>query len=157
MSSRIIFSDFLRMILVLEMLLAFGCRTSKTSVYDQVYNATITYPFYYEAKKIGNDGRQEKLVIRTSSGNTEYSLEIPENVQDYDIEVPVADIGAGRKEPSARNVQMSDRELVSSMPRLSRAAEEEKALMDKAFGVAESGGPKQSPSYLLSLQKINEL
>lgn len=137
-------------------MLGFGCRSS-IDAYDQVYKATITYPFYLETEKIGNDAKQERLIIRTTSGNTEYTVEIPENVQDYDIEVPIADIGKSSEVPvSEKNVQISDRELVANMPRLSREAEEQKALMDKALGVSESGGPRQSPSYLLSIQRINE-
>jgi sugar phosphate isomerase/epimerase len=42
------------------------------------------------------------------------------------------------------------------MPQLPRDTEADRALLDKAFGVGELGGPQQSPSYTLGLARINE-
>jgi tetratricopeptide (TPR) repeat protein len=41
------------------------------------------------------------------------------------------------------------------MPKVNAQTEAELALLNKAFGVGEKDGPKQSPSYIMGIAKIN--
>lgn len=131
-----------------------GCRTSDP--YQDVVQGTIAYPFYRPTKPIGVDLPEDKFVIKTVTGGSEYSVEIPHAADDYDVEVPIADLSDGKATPEkeVKNPQVTDRELVANMPRLNQATEEERALMDKAFGVGEKAGPRQAPSYMMGMAKI---
>ncbi len=140
-------------------LLGYGCSGYDPS--QDILEGQIAYPFNTN-KSIGRDrmGNEDRFVIRTISGPTEYVVEIPGAAQDYDVEVPVADAtGNGYKsgDPKVKNPQITDRELVSAMPNVSHATQEERALMDKAYGVGEKGGPSQAPSFSLAINKINKL
>ena len=135
----------------------FSCST--TDAEEEILHGTIAYPFY-GGEAIGNDRSTagERFVIRTRSGATEYVVEIPHAGRDYDVEVPIArDTDHMEDKFRIKNPSVTDRELVSSMPKLGKATQSERALMDKAFGVGEKGGPKQSPSYSLGLSKIKHL
>lgn len=136
------------------------CACETNSAVEELNNSQIAYPFYH-TNALGQDPTtsRDKFVIRTISGGTEYVVEIPGAAQDYDVEVPIAqptgegNAGAMR----VKNAQLTDRELVASMPKLEQATEEERALMDRAYGVGERGGPRQAPSYTLGINKINQL
>ena len=124
---------------------------------EQIIRGSISYPFYSESHLVGRSQRQDPFVIRTVKGDTEYIVEIPYAAEDYDIEIPLGEIlPADKKNQHFKNAQVTDRELVSSMPKLSAATEEEKALLDKAFGVASNGGPRQAPSYTIGLNRVIE-
>lgn len=146
--------------IISSLFLYFASSCASEDPYDQLINGTIAYPFYATNHPLGKHQSlsDNKFVIRTLSGTTEYVVEIPGAAVDYDVEVPIAAIG-GEEYPKDRvkNATLTDRELVADMPKLSEATQKEKALMDKAFGVGETGGPKQAPSYTLGLSKINDL
>lgn len=136
-----------------------GCASD--DAYDEIVRGTIAYPFYNKDAPLGRtppSTSADRFVIRTISGSTEYVVEIPHAGRDYDVEVPIARSSSdSSRKYRIKNAQMTDRELVSSMPKVSQATEQERMLLDKAFGVGEKGGPKQSPSYSLGINKINEL
>lgn len=152
------FPIFYRLSLALAIGLTLNsCQSSSDDPYNKIIRGTIVYPFYHHTQPLGNDGKDEKFVIRTIAGGTEYVVEIPHAASDYDVEVPIADMENGKLAYKPKNAQVSDRELIASMPKLSTATEDEKALMDKAFGTGEAGGPRQAPSYLINIRKINNL
>lgn len=132
--------------------------------YRDLVEGTIAYPFIEKPTSMGHNGTEEKFVIRTTNGATEYTVEIPHAAAFYDVEVPIADLkgstagsAGGAGEGQVKNPQITDRELVANLPKLSVASREEQALIDQAFGVGEPGGPRQSPSYVLGISKINDL
>ena len=136
----------------------FSC-TSPNDAYEEYANGTISYPFYNQARPIGKNGKfnNDRFVIRTISGSTEHVIEIPGAATEYNVEVPIASQTSQEKKYRIKNAQLTDRELVAGMPKLTGATQAERALMDRAFGVGEKGGPKQSPSYSLGISKINGL
>ncbi len=136
-----------------------GCFSSNRAAYDDYISGTISYPFLGTTKSLGNNGAdRNKFVIRTISGSVEHVVEIPGAATEYDVEVPIASGSSlDEKKYKIKNAQLTDRELVSNMPKLSKATESERLLMDKAFGVGQKGGPRQGPSYSLGIAKINEL
>lgn len=153
LSSHTTFSFYLYLGLLI---FVFGC-SSADDPYERIVKGTISYPFYKPTRSIGKSGEEKKFVIRTVTGNTEYIVEIPGGGRDYDIEVPIAEIKGDEPKEKIKNPQIGDRELVTNMPKMSLTTQEERAVMDKAFGVGEDGGPRQAPSYLLGLHKINKL
>ena len=144
-----------RIALLALLLLLGGCQTRDP--YADLASAPITYPFFAADEPLGQDRAGDKFIIRTISGPTEYVVEIPQAAADYDVEVPVANApGAARNGP-VKNPQITDRELVASMPKLDEKAREDQALTDKIIGVNAHGGPAQSPSYVMNIEKINQL
>lgn len=151
--------------LIVSSLMTYACQSSQDSnldSYEAMVQGTISYPFYLDTDPIGQNGNQHKFVIKTISGGTEYIVEIPEAAADYEVTVPLASLDKGdssqnRDIENARNVQLTDRELVGQFPKLDAATEEERILLDKAFGVSEEGGPRQAPSYTIGLAKLNQL
>lgn len=128
---------------------------------DDILHGTIAFPFLEDQAPIGRDAKEDKFVIRSAVGNTEYEIQIPGAAQDYDIQVPLAEFNesdvmlSGGK--STRNPHLTDKELSSAMPRLDQRDPRTVALTDKAFGVGEQGGPGQGPSYTLALSRIRKL
>lgn len=142
-------------------LLVSGCLFKRSTVEDELNNATIAYPFVEETHPIGADQFEEKFVIRSAVGKTEYTVEIPGAARDYDVEVPIAEIqemdggtGLTRSEREMRP-QMTDRELIADMPKLDDGTNPH--LTDSAFGVGNKKGPEQSPSYTLGIARITNL
>ncbi len=135
--------------------------------YEELVEGSISYPFAAKTDPIGLNGpasSDDKFVIRTMAGQTEYSVEIPHAASFYDVEVPIAEMrgggdalmGGNGLKPT-KNPQITDRELVANLPKLSMATREERALLDQAFGMGDAGGPTQPPSYVMGIAKINEL
>jgi tetratricopeptide (TPR) repeat protein len=56
-----------------------------------------------------------------------------------------------------QNPQLTDRELLSTMPGPSQDQERDRSVLEDAMGVATPEGPEQGPSYSLGLAKIMEL
>lgn len=136
-----------------------SCRSSGTSdEIDQIMHGSITYPFAAPTEPLGKN-KSEKFVIRSTVGNTEYQVEIPHEADDYDIQVPLADISGGRNglaEVGTTNVgdpKSTDREMLAQLPKLG-GNPGDSSVLDKAFGVGPKGGPDQGPSYTLGLAKI---
>lgn len=129
--------------------------------YNDLVEGTIAYPFIEPANPIGYNGNQhdDKFVVRTLAGQTEYVVEIPQGAQFYDVEIPIAQLSGTENGDlkKIKNPQNTDRELVANLPKLSAATREEQALLDQAFGVGEPGGPRQAPSYVVGIAKVNDL
>jgi len=130
---------------------------------DPVAGGTITYPFVDETRAIGRDRPEDKFVIRSAVGDREYTVEIPGAARDYDVQIPLADIGekdpdvlAGRKPRQLPSPVSTDQEMVAALPRLDKDRPTDTALMDAAFGVGNTEGPTQAPSYTLGIAKINQ-
>jgi tetratricopeptide (TPR) repeat protein len=124
---------------------------------EEERSSAITYPFYERDESIGQDRPDDKFVIRTLSGSTEYTVEIPQGAKEYDVEVPIAKNSPDAGDtPRPRNFSLTDRELVADMPKLEGAGDDQ-ALTDKMLGVAPKEGPGQSPSYVLGIEKISKL
>lgn len=135
-----------------------ACQSSSESPTGHIIQGTISYPFYVETDPIGKNGKDDKFVIRTISGDTEYVVEIPHAATDYDVAIPIAQLNENaKKKHTIRNAHITDRELTASFPKLDQEVQNERSLMDKAFGVMESGGPTQAPSYTIGLTKIGNL
>jgi hypothetical protein len=142
-----------------------SCAT-KNSIFggEPETDTAIAYPFVAETPAIGKDGPGESFVIKSAVGDKEYSIEIPGAANDYDVQVPIADIGvtdpdvlSGKKSKDTPNPVSTDREMLANMPRIDREHATDTALVDSAFGVGSADGPKQAPSYTLGLAKIKEL
>jgi tetratricopeptide (TPR) repeat protein len=142
-----------------------GCSASHNAddSLDPVLNGTIQYPFVDETKPLGLNTPEQKFVIRSAVGNKEYSIEIPGEAHDYDVQVPLADLGAGDsfdplggpKPKDLANPTATDAEIIANLPRIERERPTDAAMMDAAFGVGNSEGPAQAPSYTLGMAKIN--
>lgn len=132
---------------------------------DDLLSGTIAYPFVDETKSIGEDrATDDRFIIRSAVGNREYTIEIPGAARDYDVQVPLADIGesdqdvlSGAKPKELGSPVATDKEVVSALPRLERDRATDTALMDSAFGAGGANGPRQAPSYTLGMAKVNEL
>lgn len=139
--------------------LAAGCSSEKDSLQDPIVEklqGTISYPFA-SSPTIGMDAKSENFVIKTSVGSTEYSVEIPHGGQDYDIVIPIAQLG-GDTSPETpykdSEAVTTDKEMISSLPTLENQKRTMTSLLDKAYGAGKKDGPSQAPSYTLKLAKI---
>lgn len=129
---------------------------------EEIRGTPIAFPFIDDEKPLATDGPGEKFVIRSAVGPREYAIEIPGAAQDYDVTVPMADLGekdpevlAGTRPRDLPSPRQTDQELVNAMPRLDASRETDTSMMDQAFGVGPSGGPRQAPSYTLGIARIN--
>lgn len=126
---------------------------------DHVLHGSITYPFV-RTNPLGVNGKPEKFVIKSISGGTEYVIEIPDAGENYDIEIPLAVLQQGKSHENLKNIgsaAQTDREIMGSLPDMSKEAQAKTDFLDKAFGVGKNTGPQQSPSYTLGLAKISRL
>lgn len=143
-----------------------SCWSSTSSDGDaesEILAGEIAYPFVDEARSLGRNGPEEKFVIKSAVGDREYTIEIPGAARDYDVQVPLGDLGetdgdviAGRKPKQLASPVTTDKEMVAALPRLDKSRATDSALMDSAFGVGQTDGPKQSPSYTLGLAKVGD-
>ncbi len=123
------------------------------------------FPFARQTDVIGQNAQNEKFVLKSTVGATEYTIEIPDAARDYDLVVPLADLqSVGKNQTADTNERpnlppssTTDKELVSEFPLMQGRSPEETALTDAAFGVGSSEGPTQAPSYSMKLAKITEL
>lgn len=128
---------------------------------DPILHGTIQYPFVDETRPLGLNIPEQKFVIRSAIGNKEYAIEIPGEARDYDVQVPLADLGSAYDQDvlgnpkSLANPAMTDAEITANLPRLERERPTDTAMMDAAFGVGNADGPEQAPSYTLGMAKIN--
>jgi hypothetical protein len=152
-------------VVVLSLATFFSCtgsRTADTSM-DPILNGTIQYPFVDETRPLGIEPPEEKFIIRSAVGNKEYSVEIPGGARDFDVQVPIADLGsaedfdsvAGRRPDHLSNPVSTDSEMVATLPRLENEKPTDTTIMDAAFGVGNADGPSQAPSYTLGMAKVN--
>jgi tetratricopeptide (TPR) repeat protein len=141
-----------------SLLIFAACTTGPSKRYEEaVDHGVIVYPFAHHDQPIGINQPENKFVIRSVVGNTEYAIEIPGAAEQYDIELPLADLGPeGGIGQATSNLSSAttDLEFERNMPKL--PASPDKALVQGAYGLGEVGGPKQSPSYTLALSRINQ-
>lgn len=119
---------------------------------------TISYPFE-ATQPLGEDTKSDRFIIKTSTGTTQYVVEIPHGGQDYDIVVPLAKLGAQGLDSMRykdSDAVITDKEMISRLPSLENKNRTMTALLDKAYGVGKATGPTQSPSYTLSLVSIKK-
>jgi tetratricopeptide (TPR) repeat protein len=140
------------------------CRCSSTRSEQRFADGTIGYPFIQPQKKLGRDPDSNRFVIKSAVGQTEYSVEIPEAGDGYDIQIPIAALNpqmssdamaVGAKSAKVPNPVATDKELTRALPSITKASPEEVATMDAAMGVGSPEGPVQSPSYSLGIAKVN--
>lgn len=132
---------------------------------DGGLSGTIAYPFVDETNPLGKNGPEEKFVIRSAVGDREYAIEIPGGARDFDVQVPLADLGeatgegglSGRRTPkNLPSPVTTDQEMKSTLPSLDRNRPTDTALLDGAFGAAPAKGPAQAPSYTLGVARVND-
>lgn len=138
-----------------------GCSHSAPTQNAPLYGQ-IAYPFSQPTQSLGRNGPEDKFVIKSVVGNTQYIVEIPRAAKDYDIEIPLADIRKDIEDPlglqpaGVGQPVLTDRELTSQFPNVAQGSEDA-SLVDNAFGVGQGDGPEQSPSYTLAVAKIGKL
>ncbi|MCX6129333.1 MAG: hypothetical protein NTX25_09765 [Proteobacteria bacterium] len=136
-------------------LLISSCRQSSDE-YQNLVEGTISYPFADRTQPIGKDPPGDRFVIRSIRGGAEYVVEIPHAAEDYDISIPMSALPAEAAKPKVQNPQITDRELLSSMPRPTQDQERDRALLDESIGVDPQEGSEQGPSYSLGLARVVE-
>ncbi len=140
---------------LLAMLLG-SCRQSSDQ-YQTLVEGQISYPFADQTRPIGRDASGERFVIRSVKGGAEYIVEIPHGAEDYDISIPMTSMPVDEGKIKVQNPQLTDRELLSTMPGPNQDQERDRSLLEDAMGVGTPDGPEQGPSYSLGLAKIMEL
>jgi hypothetical protein len=143
-------------------LCAMACSTLSQTQED-IRSGKILFPFSEKTDYIGRDRPGNKFIVRSTVGNTEYEIEIPDAARNYDIVVPLTNMqassgaGSSAAEDSSIPSSSTDREFISQFPPLEGKSPEETALLDSAFGVGKAQGPTQGPSYTRKLAKITGL
>ncbi|WP_141732547.1 tetratricopeptide repeat protein [Oligoflexus tunisiensis] len=137
-------------------LLLGSCRQT-TDQYQTLVEGTISYPFADETRPIGRDASSDRFIIRSVKGGAEYIVEIPHGADDYDISIPMTALPVEEDKVKVHNPQITDRELLSTMPGPSQDQERERSMLEEAMGVGAAEGPEQGPSYTLGLARIMEL
>jgi tetratricopeptide (TPR) repeat protein len=129
---------------------------------QDILHGTIAYPFVDENQPIGREPPDDKFIIKSAVGGTEYVVQIPGGARDYDVQVPLADLGvattdvATAAQKAGANPVQTDKEIVSSLPQLKKERPSDTALLDGAFGTGDAEGPRQAPSYTLGIARVNE-
>ncbi len=137
-------------------LLLGSCRQT-TDQYQTLVEGTISYPFADQTRPIGKDAKDERFVIRSVRGGAEYIVEIPHGADDYDISIPMTSLPVDEGKVKVQNPQLTDRELLSTMPGPSQDQERDRSMLEDAMGVGSPDGPEQGPSYSLGLAKLMQL
>lgn len=150
------FATTCKTVLLLLSLLLGACQKT-TDQYQTLVEGQISYPFADETRPIGKDSRDDRFVIRSVRGGAEYIVEIPHGADDYDISIPMTALPVDDSKIKVQNPQLTDRELLSTMPGPSQDQERDRSLLENAMGVATPDGPEQGPSYSLGLAKVMEL
>jgi tetratricopeptide (TPR) repeat protein len=142
-----------------------SCQSGDRDIRKDLNEATIAYPFVGPGYGLGRNGKKESFVIRSSVGQAEYAVEIPDAGNGYDIQIPLAALNppatgealaVGAKGTRAPNPVATDRELVNSLPSIDKSSPTEIATLDAALGVGTKDGPIQSPSYTMGIAKVNQ-
>ncbi len=144
--------------LLLLSILMCTCK-SQSDPYDELSDGQISYPFTDKTEKIGRDpAKNDHFVIRSVRGQSEYIVEIPDGGDDYDIMVPMQGLpgGGGEAKKDPKNPQITDRELISAMPKPDASQERDRAMLEDALGVGATEGSEEGPSYSLGLAKVME-
>ncbi len=143
-------------------MVASSCASDGVDPNEAIMHGTIQYPFS-STDPIGLNREQEKFVIRSAVGGSEYTIEIPGGARDFDVEVPLAAIHGGEnnnllggRPKDLATPNATDKELVNALPSLARKRPTDTAMMDGAFGVGEHNGPRQAPSYSLGISKATK-
>jgi hypothetical protein len=136
-----------------------ACERSRDVMQEDIIQGTIAYPFVNETQSLGRNGPQEKFVIKSAAGGREYQIEIPGAARDYDVQIPIAEIGPEVDSTTTTTTPTgaTDYELTSQHPQLAKSKSIDTNVLDAAFGVADQEGPRQNPSFTKGLAKINDL
>ncbi|MCX6117140.1 MAG: hypothetical protein NT027_06340 [Proteobacteria bacterium] len=125
----------------------------------------IAYPFYNASKRLGEDPESKRFIIKSAIGQAEYTVEIPDAGNGYDIQIPLASLNPpttsealaiGAKNGKVPSPVSTDKELVNSLPSISKTHGEDLSILDAAMGVGSPEGPIQAPSYTLGLARANQ-
>ena len=109
-------------------LMSNSCSTTSEPV-NRV-DGTIAYPFVAETKSVGKSRSKDNFVIKSAVGSAEYTIEIPDADDNYDIQIPLASmnppamsdaLSVGAKGGKAPNPVTTDKEMVSALPSLAAA------------------------------------
>ena len=107
---------------------------------------------------------QNPFVIRTIADNIEYVIEIPSAGEDYNIEIPIAQLKKSFpkvkdfiKERNLSSTSATDKEMLKDLPKSFLKEEKEINDLDRVFGVTKDVTPRQAPSYILGLAKVGQL
>jgi Flp pilus assembly protein TadD len=142
--------------IVLTLIAACSSRRSDEQTFQ---DGAIAHPFLAQTHPIGQDPpKSDRMIIRSTVGNQEYMIEIPEGAQDYDIEIPFTgdgSDGAAASRSGTPNPQLTDAELLAALPRHDAADSQDSALLNKGLSLAPD--QSQGPSYTLGLARVNEL
>ncbi len=158
--SRTVVGTFLAA-MICHLFVISACR-SDSEAEQEIYNSSISYPFGYGTNPIGKDKPldDQRVIIRSTSGNREYVVEIPDGAKDYDLEIPLApELGDGTNSAtrSSSNPQVTDSEMVSDMPQSPAFSNKDSAIINRSLGLGPEHGPQQGPSYTLGIAKVNQL
>ena len=133
---------------------AFQACQQRSDEYQNMVEGTISYPFADKTRPLGKDPSADRFVIRSVKGSAEYTVEIPHGAEDYDISIPMTALPNDEGKNKIQNPQLTDRELLSTMPSPSRDQERDRSLLENAMGVGAQDGVEQGPSYSLGLAKV---
>ena len=119
-----------------------SCRFGQTSNDTKnILHGTIAYPFG-SAKAIGISHNKDKLVLKSLSGQNEYVLELPDDNEDFNLEIPLSEFSNKSKDGLSRKNNIKDpsridREIIANFPNIAKTNRTETAVLDNAFGVSE--------------------
>lgn len=155
------FRSTIKLLAVIALLPACAGTSRDEAADDAGLSGEIAYPFVDETRPLGRNGPDERFIIRSAVGDREYAIEIPGAARDFDVQVPLADLGeatsSGKTRPkSLPSPVTTDAELKAALPSLETARPTDTALLDGAFGTAPAGGPSQAPSYTMGLARVND-
>ena len=127
-------------------------------VNEDIMAQNISYPFDHTGMSYNLERNREPVVVKTVHSGSEYVIELPNDGTDYSLTIPLDQIGnagaVSRRKSKSRQAHITDRELVSEMPKESPETRKSRKLVEKAFGMASSKKPRQPPSYSEGLVDI---
>ncbi len=133
------------------------CATNE-KILSENNSLPIAPPVEFSTTPLGKNTNSDKVIIKSMTTDSEFSVELPGGPTDYDLEVPLAQVTHKNqiKKNAPGNPVSTDRELLASMPRLEESHGADTASLDALLGVSPENGPTQSPSYTLGIAKATE-
>ncbi len=120
-------------------------------VNENIMTQNISYPFNHSGMSYNLERNSDPVIVKTIHSGAEYVIELPNDGTDYSLTIPLDQIGEPRRgirrKSKNRQAHITDRELVSEMPKESPETRKNRKLVEKAFGMASSKKPTQPPSY----------
>jgi hypothetical protein len=147
-----------KFVLFFSLLTTVSCSYKSQNIveHDPILHGNITYPFAVAPPAIGKNVPKKDFVISSQSGGTMYSVAIPGEARDFNVEIPLAELSSekGYISKSPLGSSMTDREIVNSFPAIEKNYPEQTALTDEAFGVTPSKSSAQGPSYTMGISEV---